>query len=114
MTTPDKPTSEEAVGEIAKTLAEIERDMRKHIRQVRRLRKHFQTIERNGEVGSLAPMAAFARLSSLVTGNLASMLDEHLRETREAQDGGIDVDPMAEDDDDAEDGVVVYSSGGGR
>jgi hypothetical protein len=87
-------TSNEAVAKIAVVFADIEKAQRQAIKAVRGLRDEYQAIIANGEAGSLAPMAAFAQLDAMVTGQYAQTLVLHLQQFRDAESAGIDSGPM--------------------
>ena len=104
------PTSQEAVAGIAAVFADLEKAQRKAIKAVRGLKDEYQAIIDNGEAGTLAPMAAFAALDALVTGQYAQTLALHLEQFREADAVGIDAGPMPETD--LEPGMITPMSGG--
>ena len=105
-------TSQEAVAAIATVFAEIERFQRKAIKKVRGLKDEFEAIIDNGEAGTLAPMAAFAQLDAMVTGQYAETLALHLQQYRDADAAGIDAGPIPETE--SEPGMITPMSGGGR
>lgn len=105
-------TSQEAVGKIAVVFAALEKEQRKAIKAVRSLKDEYQDIINNGEAGTLVPMAAFAALDALVTGQYADTLALHLQQFRDADAAGIDAGPMGAAD--PEPGMITPFSGGGR
>ena len=103
-------TTNDAVQNIANTLAEMERKAHANVRDARQTRDDFKAISENGDASPLLTSKHHAALVAISTDYAASLLDLHYRMTEDAKALGIDI-PDAQETPGDDIGIL---SGGGR
>jgi len=86
----------EAVLNIANTLAEAERRDRHTVKEGRALKDDFKSISENGDAGNLLTTSLFATMDAMNTRHAAERLSFHQELTSIAQSLDIDVPPTGE------------------